>query len=88
MSDHGMSVDRCVCVRVRFDRILKLHRERGHSLEQIQELTGAGLACGCCQPYLRLTLATGRTSHPVLDPDAAGVGDDEDDRDSATLSSG
>jgi NAD(P)H-nitrite reductase large subunit len=59
-------VDRCVCAKIRLDKILHLHRVRGYDLEQIKELTGACLGCGSCEPYVRLTLATGRTSHPVL----------------------
>ncbi len=65
-SRDAAKVDRCVCARVRFERLLELQRERGCDLDQLQDLTGAGVGCGACLPYIRLTISTGRTAHPIM----------------------
>ena len=61
-----MSVNRCVCHDVKFSEILRLAREQGLSLEQIEFETGAGQGCGACRPYLPVVLASGRTQLPPL----------------------
>jgi len=58
-------VDRCVCARVRFDELLRLHRAEGLSLADLRRRTGCCEGCSTCEPYVRLTLRTGRTRHPV-----------------------
>ena len=63
-----MAVNRCVCADIPFTTVLRMHTERGLSLEQIQGETGCGTHCTTCEPYLRLTLLTGRTDPPVLPP--------------------
>ena len=59
-------VDRCVCSGVTFAEVLRLHREEGLSYAQIRERTDVCRGCSLCRPYVRLTLSTGRVSHPVL----------------------
>jgi NAD(P)H-nitrite reductase large subunit len=48
--------------------MLRLHREEGLSFEEIRDQTGACDGCTSCEPYVRLTLSTGVTNHPVLEP--------------------
>jgi NAD(P)H-nitrite reductase large subunit len=62
-----MGVDRCVCRDVTFARLIGLSRERGAGLAELQRLTGCGLGCGMCIPYIRLALATGRTDLAPMD---------------------
>lgn len=62
-----MAVDRCVCHEVSFRELLSLHREQGLSFEELKLRTGCCTGCGTCEPYVRLTLETGRVVHPVLD---------------------
>lgn len=59
-------VDRCVCHQVTFADLIRLHRETGASLEQLQQLTHCGTSCGMCLPYIRVALATGRVRLPVM----------------------
>lgn len=61
-------VNRCVCVNITFERLLALHREHGWDLETLKHETGCCTGCTTCEPYIRLTLRTGETSHPVLSP--------------------
>lgn len=61
-------VDRCVCRDVTFGEMLRLHEEEGLSVAQIKAKTGVCQRCRRCEPYIYLTVATGRTEHP-----AAGV---------------
>ncbi len=62
-----MAVDRCICRDVPFMRIAAL-RAAGRTLAQVREETGCGTGCTLCEPYVRLTMETGRTSFPVLSP--------------------
>jgi len=59
-------VDRCVCAGVTFAEVLRLHREDGLTRTEIRERTGVCRGCTLCEPYVRLTLRTGRVRHPVL----------------------
>lgn len=54
-------IDRCVCRRVPFDRLLPLARAENWDLERLVAETGCGDQCGMCRPYLRAMLADGTT---------------------------
>lgn len=71
----GVAVDRCVCHRVTFVQLKLLADRCGADLNELQRQSGCGTSCGCCVPYIRLMLTTGRTSFPVLprDPSRRGV---------------
>lgn len=56
-----LRIDRCVCMRATFARLLPLARAEGWDLEALQEATGCGGQCGMCRPYLREMLAHGTT---------------------------
>lgn len=59
-------VDRCVCMDVTFEEILRLYRQ-GLSFEHIQQRTMCGTRCGMCIPYIHVALTTGRTRLAVMD---------------------
>lgn len=61
-------IDRCVCMRMPFERLLPLARREGWNLAALQDATGCGDQCGMCRPYLRAMLADGTTEfHQILD---------------------
>jgi bacterioferritin-associated ferredoxin len=54
-------------MRMPFERLLPLARERGWDLQALMDETGCGDQCGLCRPYLRRMLATGETVfHEIL----------------------
>ncbi|MBL8745127.1 MAG: hypothetical protein JNK58_02090 [Phycisphaerae bacterium] len=59
-------VDRCVCVDVTFAALKRLHREEALDFQGLVDRTGCCTGCAGCEPYIRLTLKTGRTCFPVL----------------------
>jgi bacterioferritin-associated ferredoxin len=61
-----MAVDRCVCLDVSLRRIVALRDEHVWGFEEVRRHTGCSTGCRMCEPYVRLALATGRTSFPVL----------------------
>lgn len=61
-----MAVNRCVCRNVSFRNLLDLHVREGLTLDQLMDRTGCCTGCTTCEPYVRLTLMTGETDHPVL----------------------
>jgi len=61
-----MPIDRCYCRETPFTELLALARRDGLDVQGLAEATGAGAGCGLCRRYLRVVLATGRTSLPVL----------------------
>jgi bacterioferritin-associated ferredoxin len=64
----GIRIDRCVCQRFPFSRLLPIAAEHGWSLHDIKQGTGCGDQCGLCEPYLRRMLATGETVfHEILE---------------------
>ena len=65
-----MRVDRCICHSVPFAECLRLAREEGLSYGEIVARTGCTTGCGLCEPYVRLTLASGRSVWPVMRPEA------------------
>lgn len=67
IDDHAAEpVDRCVCMKVPFDHLVRLHRETGATLDELRELTRCGGGCGLCLPYVRVAIATGRARLPVM----------------------
>jgi bacterioferritin-associated ferredoxin len=56
-----LRIDRCVCQRVLFERLLPVARTQAWTLEQLMDETGCGDQCGMCRPYLRRMLADGTT---------------------------
>lgn len=59
-------VTRCVCRDVSFARLLAMRDGEGLRFEDLRERTGCCTACAMCEPYVRLTLATGRAAHGPL----------------------
>lgn len=60
-------IDRCVCMRFPFARLLPLARAEGWDLDALGAATGCGEQCGLCRPYLRAMLAHGTTMvHEIL----------------------
>lgn len=65
-------IDRCVCLRVPFERLLPVARAEGWSLATLMAETGCGDQCGMCRPYLRAMLADGTTVfRTILSDDGA-----------------
>ena len=60
-----MLVDRCVCSGQTFAELLSIQREHNLTVRELIDRTGACRMCNLCEPYLRATIATGRTEHPV-----------------------
>lgn len=56
-----LRIDRCVCQRMPFERLLPVARAEAWTLDQLMEATGCGDQCGMCRPYLRQMLADGTT---------------------------
>lgn len=70
-----LRIDRCVCMRLTFARLLPVARSQGWHLAQLQEATGCGDQCGMCRPYLREMLAHGTTIfHSVIEEPAESAG--------------
>lgn len=61
-------VDRCVCLNVTFAALKQLHKKEGLNLQSLIDRTGCCTGCSTCEPYVRLTLRTGKTRFPVLTP--------------------
>jgi NAD(P)H-nitrite reductase large subunit len=61
-----MPVTRCVCHNLAFDALKAVADEGGLDFDALRERTGACTACGMCEPYIRLMLATGETRFRVL----------------------
>jgi bacterioferritin-associated ferredoxin len=59
-------VTRCVCRDIPFEDLLAIARESEIDFDTLCDRTGCCTGCSMCEPYVRLTLATGRTAHPVL----------------------
>jgi bacterioferritin-associated ferredoxin len=57
-----MSIDRCVCKDVSFEKLKSFAESRCCGLEQIELEFGCGSGCALCVPYIRLMLKTGQTS--------------------------
>lgn len=73
----SIRVDRCVCTRQPFAKLLTQARASGvTTLEELGRLTGAGTHCGMCRPYLGRGLKTGESCFTTLLP----AEDAEDDR--------
>ena len=66
MTVNPTPVDRCVCVQVMFEDLLRLHRRTGAGFDALQRRTGCGKGCGLCIPYIKAALATGRARLPVM----------------------
>ncbi|MCL4741346.1 MAG: (2Fe-2S)-binding protein [Phycisphaerales bacterium] len=61
-----MDVDRCVCRGVTFAELIRLARSERLSIDGLIERTGCGESCGLCLPYIRLAVATGRATLPIM----------------------
>ncbi len=62
-----LTIDRCVCRKTPFGKLLPLAREHTWDLADVMRETGCGANCGLCRPYLRRMLATGETVfHEIL----------------------
>jgi NAD(P)H-nitrite reductase large subunit len=59
-------VDRCVCHNVTFADLLRIHRETGADVDELQRRTRCGTSCGMCLPYIRVSLKTGQVRLPVM----------------------
>ncbi|MFG0276184.1 MAG: hypothetical protein ACF8QF_14125 [Phycisphaerales bacterium] len=60
------TVTRCVCRELEFADLLERARREHLDFHALRERTGCCTGCSMCEPYVRLTLATGRTEHPIL----------------------
>ncbi|MGP1273588.1 MAG: (2Fe-2S)-binding protein [Phycisphaerales bacterium] len=65
-----MPVDRCVCHAVPFTELTRLIDAGLRTVDELSERTACCTGCGMCEPYVRLVIATGRTSFPPLSPAA------------------
>ncbi len=63
---HTVPIDRCYCREIPFTELHERAMRDGLNVEQLCATTGAGTGCGLCRTYLRVVLATGRTSLPVM----------------------
>ena len=61
-----MPVDRCVCHNIPFTELKRLVDAGTTSLDQLAAAPKCCTGCGMCDPYVRLLIATGQTSFPVL----------------------
>ena len=61
-----MAVTHCICTDTSFAEVLRMHREDGLSFNEIRDRFGVCDGCTSCEPYVLLTLRTGRVAHPVL----------------------
>ena len=59
-------VSRCICMRMPFETLLPIARERHWDLETLMRETGCGDQCVLCRPYLRRMLRTGETGFREL----------------------
>jgi bacterioferritin-associated ferredoxin len=60
VSEHPITIDRCICTGQTFAQLLATGRDRGiDRVEELARCTGAGAGCGLCRPYLRRALRTG-----------------------------
>jgi len=66
-----VQVDRCVCHDVPFSELIRLAETEGLSLDDLERRTGCCTGCGMCEAYVRLALATGEASLPVIAPEEA-----------------
>lgn len=67
--DHSVDptpVNRCVCMDVPFAELIRLQREAGADLAELQRKTRCGQGCGLCLPYIKVALMTGQPRLPVL----------------------
>jgi bacterioferritin-associated ferredoxin len=60
-----MMVDRCVCAGQTFVELLQIQRAHQLTFRELVDRTGACRGCNLCEPYVRATITTGRTEHPV-----------------------
>ncbi len=60
-------VTRCVCRDLLFKELLDFARANDLDFAALCDAAGCCTGCSMCEPYVRLTLATGRTAHPILD---------------------
>ncbi len=61
-------IDRCVCHGVTLARLVQLARDDHLDLPQLKQRTRCCTSCGLCEPYVKLSLATGKARWPVLSP--------------------
>jgi NAD(P)H-nitrite reductase large subunit len=55
---------------VPFAELIRLHRQTGADLAELQRRTHCGEGCGLCVPYIKVALRTGRDRLPILSDDA------------------
>lgn len=67
-----LTVDHCVCRRVRFQSLLALADEWEGDVDCVMLLSGAGLQCGRCRPWLTQAL---RDHTPAVEVELAGRAD-------------
>jgi bacterioferritin-associated ferredoxin len=61
----ALMVNRCICYEVPLSEVAA-RAQRGEGFDQISAATGCCQGCGMCEPYVRVTIATGRTDLPVM----------------------
>jgi len=58
-----MPVERCICLCISFEEILKIALDRNYrTVEELQENGVCSTSCKLCEPYVEQMLKTGKTS--------------------------
>ena len=58
-----MPIERCICLRISFEEILKTALERNYrTVEELQNNGVCSTSCKLCEPYVKQMLQTGETS--------------------------
>ncbi len=71
-SSSTVTVDRCICREVSFLELREIAVRLGcRSVAQLQQYREVSDRCQLCLPYVQATIETGRTVHPLLEPDDA-----------------
>lgn len=58
-------VTRCICYEVPLSEVAN-RAKQGQGFDEISTATGCCQGCGMCEPYVRVTIATGRTNLPIM----------------------
>lgn len=59
-------VDRCVCLDITFASLIETARREGLDFAALKARTRCSTGCGLCEPYVKLSLATGKDRWPVM----------------------
>ncbi|WP_137938409.1 hypothetical protein [Chitinivorax sp. B] len=71
MADH-LVIDRCICKRRSFAELLVMAQDWDHDVDCVMLVSGAGLQCGRCRPWLAQAI---RGQSPAIVVDLGEVAD-------------